>query len=92
MNNLFREHGLTVLGYHRIPVRDDITKPWTDMQMMATKDLVENYLIPAKEMGRVDGPTAEEWREILDGLGQEVREGMGMIMDMIVAVGRKEEI
>ena len=89
MDSLFAKHGLTVIDLDRMPIGDDMAKPWTRMQIMAAEDIIENAIIPAAEKDSEASPTAERWREIFEGLAKRCQDGMSITMDMVVAVGRK---
>ena len=72
-----------------MPIHDDIAKPWTDMQLMATWDINEKVLVPASLKDPSSKPTVEDWREMYRRMEEEVNQGMSIRMDMVVCVGRK---
>lgn len=89
LNKVFEQQGLDVLSYSRLPIHDDLAKPWTEMQLMATWDIQENVIVPAALKDPSASPTAEEWREMYRKLVEEVSQGLSIRMDLIVAVGKK---
>lgn len=89
LDNVFKQQGLEVLSYTRLPIRDDIAKPWTEMQLMASWDINEKVIIPAALKDPKASPTAEEWREMYRKMVGEVSQGMSIRMDMVITVGKK---
>lgn len=89
LDKVFKQQGLDVLSYTRLPIHDDIAKPWTEMQLMATWDIHEKVIVPAALKDSNASPSADEWREMYRKLVEEVNQGMSIRMDMIVAVGKK---
>ena len=89
LSKIFEQHGLDVLSYSRIPIHDDLAKPWTEMQLMATWDIQENFIVPAALKDPSASPNAEEWREMYHKLVEEVSQGLSIRMDIIVAVGKR---
>ncbi|KAL9122380.1 MAG: hypothetical protein Q9187_001064 [Circinaria calcarea] len=66
IDKLFIEHGLELLCYQRLPIKDEIKKPWTDLQVTAAGEQIKNVIIPTCKED--EGPSAEKWLELLDGL------------------------
>ncbi len=89
MEKLFSQHGLNVLDYQRLPIDIVLAKPWTDMQIMALEDVMENSIIPAGPNDSKESPTAEKWRDMLRLLVQRCQKGMSITMDMVFVVGQK---
>ena len=89
MDKLFSQHGLNVLDYQRLPIDSVLAKPWTDMQIMALEDVMENSIIPAGLKDSKESPTAEKWRDMLRLLFQRCQKGMSITMDMVFVVGQK---
>ncbi len=87
IDKLFTSHGLELCFYQRLPIKDEIKKPWTDVQVTAAGEQIKNVVIPACKEG--EEPTAEKWLQLLDGLVAESQQDQAHTMDMIVAVGRK---
>ena len=89
LNKVFEQQCLDVLSYSRLPIHDDLAKPWTEMQLMATWDINEKVIVPAALKDPSASPSAEEWREMYRKLVEEVSQGLSIRMDLIVAVGKK---
>ncbi|MCJ1303443.1 hypothetical protein MMC08_006253 [Hypocenomyce scalaris] len=89
LDKLFTKHGLQVLSYRRLPISSDIAKPWTDMQLMATEDILEQAIIPSCSRDGSASPSPDEWREMFQNVVGESKQGMSITMDMVVVVGRK---
>ena len=89
LDKVFKQQGLDVLSYTRLPIHDDLAKPWTEMQLMATWDIHEKVIVPAALKNPNASPSAEEWREMYRQMCEEVNQGMSIRMDMVVAVGKK---
>ena len=89
LDKTFEQHGLDILSYTRLPIQDDLAKPWTEMQLMATWELVEKLFIPAASTNPKVLPGAEEWREIYGKMVEEVSQGVSIRMDMIITVGKR---
>ena len=89
LSKIFEQQGLDVLSYSRIPIHDDIAKPWTENQLMVTWDAHEKVIVPTALKDPSASPNAEEWREMYRKLVEEIGQGLSMRMDMIVAVGKK---
>ena len=91
MDKHFRAHGLDVLTYFRVPICNDLAKPWTDNQLMGTRDIIEHFVIPslAKSGQDADPMTADRLRELFDKYAVECQQGLSVKMDMLVAVGKK---
>lgn len=90
MDELFSQHGLNVLDFQRLPIDSVLAKPWTDMQIMALEDVMENFILPAAGSNySKNSPTAEEWRDMLGLVVQKCQKGMSITMDMVFAVGQK---
>ena len=64
-----------------------MAKPWTEMQVMANRDFVENDIIPSTQ-GNSALPSADTWRKMLRGVDQECREGLRLLMDIVFIVGK----
>ena len=77
------------MAYDRLPIHNDIAKPWTEMQLMATWDINEKVLVPASKKDPSAKFSAEDWRDMYKRMVEEVHHGMSIRMDMIVCVGRK---
>lgn len=88
MDDLFTRHNVEVLDYKRLPISDELAKPWTDMQLMANRDFVENDIIPSCTESST--PSQKEWREVLEGVALECGQGIKITMDMLYIVGRKK--
>ena len=89
LDKFFKQQGLDVLSYTRLPIHDDLAKPWTEMQLMATWDVNEKVLVPAALKDPSASPSAKEWRQMYGKVVEEVNQGMSIRMDMIVVVGKK---
>lgn len=87
IDNLFIGHGLELCFYQRLPIKDEIKKPWTDVQVTAAGEQIKNVVIPACKEG--EEPSPEKWLQLLDGLVAESQQNQAHTMDMIIAVGRK---
>jgi hypothetical protein len=59
------------------------------MQLLATKDFIENDIIPTSR-DDMEGLSPEEWREVLEKMPKEVHDGARVLMDFLWVVGRKE--
>lgn len=59
------------------------------MQLLATKDFIENDFIPNCQDDK-EGISPEEWREILEGMPEESEDGARVLMDFLWVVGKKE--
>ena len=58
------------------------------MQVMATKDFIENDIIPT--CGDDDrGLSPAEWREVMDHFPVECQSGARVLMDLVWVVGKK---
>ncbi|KAI9708926.1 MAG: hypothetical protein M1820_003620 [Bogoriella megaspora] len=84
---LLHEHKLEVLDRFRLPISDDLRKPSTDI-----------FVIGLEAMGRLAGErdgrligTSQSWEQLFHGLIEEVSSGVTISMDMVVALGRKQE-
>ncbi|KAL9042132.1 MAG: hypothetical protein Q9214_003876 [Letrouitia sp. 1 TL-2023] len=89
MDSLFRQHELKVIDFQRLPICNELAKPYTDMQIMALEDLMENFVIPSEAKGTEICLTPEKWRSMFQNMVRKCREGMSNTMDMAVAVGQK---
>lgn len=76
-----------MLFYQRLPIKDEIKKPWTDVQVTAAGEQIKNVVIPACKEG--EDPNPERWLQLLDGLVAESQQGQAHTMDMLITVGRK---
>lgn len=90
MTTLFENHGLKVHDYRRLPIRNHMAKPWTEMQIMANRDFVEHGVIPSTQ-DNPNLPSADKWREMLRGVEKEAHDGLRILMDMVYIVGQKPE-
>ena len=88
MDHLFLRHGLELCFHQRLPIKDEIKKPWTDLQVTGAGEQIKNVIIPAWKEG--EDPTPEKWLQLLDGLVGESQQHQAHTMDMIVTVGRKQ--
>ena len=88
MDQLFLRHGLELCFHQRLPIKDEIKKPWTDLQVTGAGEQIKNVVIPSWEEG--EDPTPEKWLQLLDGLVGESQQHQAHTMDMIVTVGRKQ--
>ena len=89
LDKVLKQQGLDVIAYTRYPIHDDLAKPWTEMQLMASLDMSEKMFVPAAANDPNASPSADEWGELHNRTVEEVRQGMSIRMDMIVAVGKK---
>ena len=89
LDKVFGQQGLDVLSYTRLPIHDDLAVPWTENQLMATWDIHEKVIVPTALKDPNASPSAEEWRDMYRKLVEEVKQGMSIRIDMIVAVGKK---
>ncbi|KAF7884303.1 uncharacterized protein EAF02_004639 [Botrytis sinoallii] len=90
MTELFESHNLKVHDYRRVPIRNHMAKPWTEMQIMANRDFVEHDVIPSTQ-GNPNLPSADRWREMLRGVEKEAQGGLRILMDIVYIVGQKAE-
>ncbi|CAD6591305.1 MAG: hypothetical protein ASARMPRED_005303 [Alectoria sarmentosa] len=87
IDKLFIGHGLELCFYQRLPIKDEIKKPWTDVQVTAGGEQIKNVVIPACKEG--EEPSPEKWLQLLDGLVAESQRNQAHTMDMIVAIYEK---
>ena len=91
MDNVFLKHGLQVVDQKRLPIGNQMAKPWTDMQIMAYQDFIEHDVIPSCIDQDSSSPTPMEWREMLRNVIAECQQGLSITMDMTYVLGRKVE-
>lgn len=90
MEDLFKDSGLHVVEFKRLPISDQMAKPWTDGQLIAYKDMLENTAVSSlNQVGDSNFKIMDHWREILNGLTSECQRGMSITMDIVFAIGRK---
>ena len=89
LDQFFERADLSVLTFDRLPIHDDLAKPWTEMQLMGFEDLIETTFIPAASDDPSVKPTAEEWRNMYKDAEKATTQGMSIRMDMIICAGRK---
>ena len=87
---IFQSHGIQVNDYQRIHIGNHLAKPWTEMQLMANRDFIENDVIPSTEDNPAL-PSVEKWREMLKGVEHECQEGLRLLMDIVFIVGKVPE-
>ena len=88
LNTVFESNGLQVHDFKRIPIGNHMAQPWTEMQIMANKDFIENDVIPSTS-GHPDAPSADLWRELMQGVEKEASQGLRLLMDIVYIVGQK---
>ncbi|KAI9683049.1 MAG: hypothetical protein M1822_006242 [Bathelium mastoideum] len=88
LDKLFEGHKLKVLDYKRLPIGQHMAKPWTEMQVMANRDFIENDVIPSIG-GNPALPSAERRREPMREVDEECQKGLRLLMDMVYIVGQK---
>ncbi|KAF2110497.1 S-adenosyl-L-methionine-dependent methyltransferase [Lophiotrema nucula] len=91
LDTTLTSHGLEALVPHSQTVSNAGARPWTLMQPMANRHFFENDINTMCEAGKMPpgSPSAEEWREMSEGLIEECREGVRLLMDIVYIVGRK---
>lgn len=90
MDTLFASHGLNVVSYERFRIRDEMTKAWTDSQMIACAEVLENAIVPmAMRKPGFEEPSAEEWRRMFAEMLEETTAGVGVVADLVVCLGKK---
>ena len=89
LDQVFESNDLSVLAFSRLPIHNDLAKPWTEMQHMATEDIIETLFIPASANNLRSKPTPEEWRNMYKDSVEEANQGMSIRMDMVICAGRK---
>ena len=65
-----------------------MAKPWTVMQVMATRDFIENDIIPTCDDDD-QGLSPATWREVLENFPMECQSGARVLMDLVWVVGKK---
>ena len=88
LDKWFAQNGLQVHAHLRLPIRDDLAKPWTENVIAGLGDTVEYWIPSLVEDGR-DSLLAQEWRGMLNDMVLECRQCASFRVDMIVVVGRK---
>lgn len=83
------ESGLETLNYNRLPISNDIAKPFTDLILTSLNEILENYIIPSLGKDESESSTPEGWRTLLRDAVQECQAGISLKMDMVMVVGRK---
>jgi len=89
MKNIFTKEGLQVLDSKRLPISDSMAKPWTDMQLMANQDFIENTIIPLVKQTGASSKSPDQWRELLRNVQMECQQGMKITMDIVYTVAQK---
>ena len=88
IDNLFLQHGLKLLSHQRLPIVDEMKKPWTDIGITAAGETIKQIIIPSCKEG--EDPTPEKWLQLLEGFILEMHQNQQcQTVDMIVTVGRK---
>ncbi|KAI9701313.1 MAG: hypothetical protein M1820_006535 [Bogoriella megaspora] len=85
---LFEDLGISVHAYERLPIGDHMSKPWSEMQLMAYRDFMEHDVIPSTQ-DDPKWPSPDKWREMLQGVHGECQQGLRVFMDMVFIVGQK---
>lgn len=89
MGKLFTENGLQLLNQRRIPISNDIAKPWTDAMLLATDDILTNIIIPSCAQDGHSSSSTGEWRSMFNAMALECKQGQSITMDMLITVARK---
>jgi hypothetical protein len=84
LGKIFKNHGLELLADTRMDVKKEVRKPMTDSLLM----MYDNVSRVAVRDGCMPG-TDKEWAKLWNAAGREIEEGVSIVMDMIVCVGRK---
>lgn len=88
IDKLFLEHGFELISYQRLPIKDEMLKPWSDIGHTAAEEMIKKIVIPSCKEG--EEPTPEKWLQLFDGLVEETQQNQqAQNVDMIVAVGKK---
>ncbi|KAL9136908.1 MAG: hypothetical protein Q9175_001888 [Cornicularia normoerica] len=89
LDTVLAQHEIEVVKNSRLSVKGQLAKPWTVMQVMATRDFIENDIIPT--CGSDDqGLSPAEWREVMDHFPTECQSGARVLMDLVWVVGKKQ--
>ncbi|CAG8980135.1 hypothetical protein HYALB_00011668 [Hymenoscyphus albidus] len=83
------QHDFSILKSERQTFKESLARPWTTMQLLATKDFIENDIIPTCQ-DHEDGLSPTEWREVLQKMPEECQAGARVLLDFLWVVGRKE--
>ncbi|KAI4117271.1 MAG: hypothetical protein LQ338_007578 [Usnochroma carphineum] len=81
LRNLRRMLRLEVVKTHFYPIPNEITHPWTHMHLLSVGELIKNV--------KDSGGDVKEWWDIYVKAIEEARNGAGIRMGMVVAVGER---
>lgn len=90
MDKHFARSAFDVVSYDRLPISNDIAKPYTDNILTAIGDVHKNAFLPSST--ETASPNAQEWFDMFQGIVQECEPSTSIRMDMMIAVGRKQEL
>lgn len=79
---------MDVVKERRQVITPRMEKPWTTMQVMATRDFIENDIIPTCAVGD-DRLSPVDWSEILREFPRECQEGARVLLDIVWIVARR---
>ena len=65
-----------------------MAKPWTVMQTMATRDFIENDIIPTCGDDE-QGLSPAAWREVMEQFPVECQSGARVLMELVWTIGKK---
>jgi hypothetical protein len=88
MTAVFGRRGLKVEESRKVAFDDRLAKPWTVMQALATKEFIENDIIPTC----AEDPTGlapAEWEAMSSEFPKECQNGARVLMDLSWVVARK---
>ena len=92
LDKTFAEYGLESVRYIRIPIQNDIARPWAFAQLMGSAEVIEAAVMPMCLKNPDMSPNAEEWRESFKNMMEERQSGDVVTeSDMIVVVGKKAD-
>ncbi|PYH44435.1 class I SAM-dependent methyltransferase [Aspergillus saccharolyticus JOP 1030-1] len=89
MGAFMSQHNMEVVKERRQVITPGMEKPWTTMQVMATRDFIENDIIPTCGAVGEGGISPEEWSEILREFPRECQEGARVLLDIVYVVAKK---
>jgi hypothetical protein len=84
LGKIFQEHGLELVEHKRMDVKKELRKTMTDSLLMTLHHVARI----AVRNGRMVG-TDKDWEQLWANSGPEVEQGVSLLMDMLITVGRK---
>lgn len=83
-DDLFKEHGFEAIENKRMQTRKELRNPHSISLLLIHDHIARKAVVNGKMIG-----TDKDWAELWAKAGVEIEQGVSLLMDMVIAVGRK---